>query len=253
MPIGTKKHQRITIKTFNKGEMIMDTLTALLQDTQYQQLSEEDIVISLSYSSVQSPEEILIAKEKNYKIVEMAEYVLSKLTPSERKVFVMYCFYRCTFDVIGKSIIGNASQLIKNFSRRKSKKIEEKERINYVSITQQELKKITRKISKIMKENDKLSTTCIYHLCKELLMPPESTEEISTPQHEIGWLSDMYMKMNNGGHWKYDKGRNQNIYKSDSKCVMDTYTTAICSQCGGKCTNPVMQERRLIFVSKTVT
>lgn len=84
---------------------------------------------------------------------------------------------------------------------------------------------------------------------KEYILDNPSLKEASTPNNALGWMCERLPKHCVGYKWGITRGRKE--WKPVYKCMMHTYTDAICTLCGVRCTNPINKERINATNSKT--
>jgi hypothetical protein len=60
-------------------------------------------------------------------------------------------------------------------------------------------------------------------MCKDLLIPNESTKEASSPKYKIAYPCEFFQSVNAGGHFRKPKEGEKPKYITDEECVMPEY------------------------------
>lgn len=141
----------------------------------------------------------------------LIERVLPLLTEYERNIFEMYVLEGKSFEYIGNQLGKNKSTICRK------------------------LDSLHRHIFNKCYEMDKL-----YEL-RDYIKDNPSTLEANTASHYLGWNTERLSKSCVGYRWGITRGYKE--YKPIYKCLIHTYTDAICSMCGVRCNNSVNKER----------
>lgn len=141
----------------------------------------------------------------------LIEQVLPLLTPYEKAIFEMYVLEGMTFEYIGNVLGKNRST-------------------------------ICRKIDGMAKVIAERCENMDYLLeLRDYIIDNPSKFEANTASHHLGWNTERLSKSCIGYRWGITRGRKE--YKPIYKCLIHTYTDALCSMCGIKCDNPTNKER----------
>lgn len=153
----------------------------------------------------------MLEKERREKIIELIEQVLPLLTQYEREIFEMYVLEGRTFEYIGSQLGKNKSTICRK------------------------LDNLHKLIAERCGDMDSLLELRNY------IVDNPSTLEAKVASISLGWNTERLSKSCVGYRWGITRGRKE--YKPIYKCLIDTYTDAICSMCGVRCNNSVNKER----------
>lgn len=141
----------------------------------------------------------------------LIERVLPLLTPYEKAIFEMYVLEGKSFEYIGKQLGKNKSTICRKVDS------------------------LHRHIFNRCWEMEEL-----YEL-RDYIKDNPSKLEANTASHHLGWNTERLSKSCVGYRWGITRGRKE--YKPIYKCLIHTYTDALCSMCGVRCDNPTNKER----------
>jgi len=178
----------------------------LLEDVRDRITSDAALIQYYGTDSGQSPEEILLEKERRETIVNLMKRVMKVLGKRDRKVLWLY------IKGYTQSDIGN-----------------------HIGITQQAVEKRLKNIPKKLRK--KLSQHYLT-LTKAYLLDNPSVKEAGTPREYLGWPCSFSQKIAVEGTWKYLNGYKR--WKTQTECRMLQYLpkNTSCCFCGIKCKYP---------------
>lgn len=191
------------------------------------EMTDEQCLIH-SYCRVygDSPEEVVLAKERIHEYIVLFKFLQSKLCHRDFKVLIDWLIYGKTYTEIGK------------YSNRTNKKSGDK------YYKQQWAAAGKREVLRVLRRLRKISLNPAVLLCKENLIQ-DFRKDAHKPMLYAGWSVDRLQKANVGAHWKRPTKtcHCSTEYITDYKCLIPEYLAnafhdqvPICSACGIRCT-----------------
>lgn len=153
----------------------------------------------------------MLERERREKIIDLIEQVLPLLDDYEKAIFELYVLGGKTFEETGRELSRHKSSIYRKVMN------------------------MNRKIRKCCEDFDTLVELRAY------IVDNPSTKEAKPAVHHLGWNTERLSKYCTGAKWGKVCGYFE--YKPTYKCLIDTYTDAVCTLCGVRCHNSVNKER----------